>query len=315
MRVLLTGINGNLGFEVARQCATAGIDVVPVVRSNVVEHPELPHYERVVTADLTYAWSYELPHPIDYIVHCAGDVNFLTARDSNQNMIRTVLEVAEKLSVPIVHVSTAFIYRPHGDAVTFNNAYECDKHLSERLLSASGIPHTIIRPGVIVGRSSDGTIRNFSGYYLVVGRFLEAVRHARRKGRTVRFPAQNGYSNILPVDQVAVAVLRAFERPPSGEVLYATNPKPPTTEWLLNETLAFFGIERDTEILDCSFETFTTLDLTDEERVFAKFAAHMNPYWSLTYDFPTSTCSENLIDVAYLQRALTYYRNTAHISL
>lgn len=306
MRVLLTGITGNLGFEVARFMASDGIDVVPVVREGKNVAPFTTSFSQLIVADLLSADRIYAEN-IDCIVHCAGVVNFRNLEHANEIMMRTVLRTAQELEVPVFYVSTAFLYRPENSPLQFNNAYEEDKYKAEELLAASDIPHTIFRPSVLTGSTQTGAIRNFSGYYILVERFEKAVSLAKEHGRAIRFPRLTGFSNMVPVDQAAVSLVQYLKEGAHGKVVYLTNPNPPLASFVFSETLGFFNHTAQVEIIDCSFEEFGTMQKTPEEEMLYQLGTHMRPYWSLPYNFPDSIITLNHIDGAYIRKALEYY--------
>jgi nucleoside-diphosphate-sugar epimerase len=311
MKVLLTGITGNLGYEVSLDLARRGVKVIPCLRpgstTSLLHHPI--KYEQVVEYDLVQGGEIDYGGEIDCIVHCAGDVHFRDAGNKNEQMMLSVIGFAKKLKVPIYAVSTAYVYKLPGKENTFNNAYEKDKSNAEKVLVSSGIPHTIFRPSILTGHSTTGEIQNFSGYYLIVRAFLSAVSNAQKQKRKLRFPKMYGESDMVPVDQAAKCIGMIVEEQRLGEMFYLTNPTPPHAAWILDETLDFYGIRNGVSIVDISFQDFGALDLTDEEAILYRFASNFNSYWSMEYKFPSSLCAQNLIDHDYLTRALTLFTN------
>jgi len=311
MKTLLTGITGNLGFEVAQALTRRNISIIPCVLPGKKEELRLRGFETVVECDLMDGADIEFSGDVDCITHCAGVVSFRGAGNKNEQMARKVVNLAGKLDVPVYFVSTAFVYKPPGSSGEFNNDYERDKFNAEQLLIASNMPHTIFRPSVLTGNSQTGEIRNFSGYNLIVRAFLSAIQEAKVKNRTLRFPRMLGASDMVPVDQAAESIGQAIQENRRG-ILYITNPTPPRSEWVLDETLNFYGIRDSVTIMDISFEEFGKLNLTDEETGLYRFASHFNPYWSMEYSFPQSVCTKNVIDHEYLTSALTFFRDSEH---
>lgn len=314
MKVLLTGISGNLGYEVALDLDRRGIKIIPVVRRGKKNFPlanQIP-FVQVIENDLTQDEEFPITVPIDYIVHCAGNVHFRNSGNTNETMMKQIIKLATGLKIPIYFVSTAFVYRPSGVKVVFNNNYEEDKYQAEQVLISSGISHTIFRPSVLVGNSKTGQIQNFSGFYSIVTEFLSAVNDSRQKGQRLRFPNLPGKSDMVAVDQAARYIGDTLQ---DGklELLYLTNPKPPKSSWVLNETLSFFKVSDYVDILDITFGDYGKLDLSDEERRLHNFCRHFNPYWTINYNFPATVCAENLINHEYLSRTLSYFANSSLI--
>jgi len=313
MKALLTGITGNLGYEVYLDLIKRGINVVPCVRPGRTDilssYPA--KFDQVVECDLTdrEGGDINLSEEVDCIVHCAGVVHFNIAEDKNQQMMLRVVKLATKLKIPVYAVSTAFVYKPLDTIREFNNSYEEDKFLAEQILVSSGVPYSILRPSVLTGNSSTGDIQNFSGYYFIVRAFILAVYKAKEQKRVLRFPRMTGRSDMVPVDEAAEQIGKIVESCQTEEIIYITNPEPPRSEWLLDETLNFYGVRDVVNMLDISFQEFGKLDLTEEEITLYKLASHFAPYWSINYEFPTSICKHNFVDHEYLKRILTVFRD------
>ncbi len=312
MKALLTGITGNLGYEVALDLVQHGFDLIPCIRPGMSD--ALPvqktKFEQIIECDLTEK-EIEFSDQVDCIIHCAGVVHFREAHNKNEMMMYRVVALAEKLNVPVYFVSTAFVYRPEGKVECFNNRYEQDKYNAEQVLVKSGVPHGIFRPAVLTGNSRTGEIRNFSGFYQIVRAFVSAVQSASAKNSVLRFPKMLGESNMVPVDQAAVSIGKAI-RDNRLETLYVTNPAPPRSGWALDETLRFFNLLDGVKILDVSFQEFGGMDLTEEEAALYRVSQHFSPYWSMDYPFPPSICEDNLINHDYMIKALTFFRDSEH---
>lgn len=306
MKALLTGITGNLGYEVASNLTRRGFIVIPIIRSSRKQTNLQGQFKEIVYSDLTGADSIQFNGVADCIVHCAGMVHFRDAGNANEQMMQKVVDLAKRLKIPIYFVSTAFVYRPSEIKGDFNNSYEKDKWQAEQILINSGVPHGIFRPSILVGNSKTGEIQNFSGYYLVVQAFLRAINNSTKEGFKLRFPRLSGKANMVTVDQVAESVGNVIE---DGrlENLFVSNPNSPTSDWALQKALEFFKVNDQIEFLDCSFEEFGKLNLTEIERKLYQFGAHFNPYWSLAYDFPETICKDNLITEEYLVKTLDYF--------
>ena len=304
MKILLTGINGNLGQELSDWFVHHNVEVIPCVRSGRKEEI-LRHFPKVIIADLT-SEDISFSENIDCIVHCAGVVHFQKADNQNESMMRKIVGFAKSKKIPVYHVSTAFVYRPDG-STNFHNSYEADKYNAERVLLESGIPNAIFRPSVLVGSSKDGSIRNLSGYYSIAEAFLGAIVMAQTNKRIIRFPKMTGESNIVPID-IAAAVIGCKILEGQRGTVYVTNPNPPSSMWTLDETLDFFRVSGDIQIVDITFEEFGTLDLTPEEDRLYKFSKHFNPYWSTKFTFPETACPNFEINHAYMVKILNYFQ-------
>lgn len=312
MKVLLTGITGNLGYEVAHDLIQRGITVVPVIRrparQEVILDLKGQFKEGVVYGDLLGDAPIKYSGDADCIVHCAGVVHFRDTRSANEKMTLKVIDIAQKLKIPVYLISTAFVYRPISASNVFNNSYEEDKWKAEQALINSDIPYTIFRPSILTGNSQTGKIQNFSGYYMGISAFLSAMEGSRKEHK-VRFPRLSGLINMIPVDQAAQSMGNIIENRQSG-LFYITTPNPPVFDWVLEESLDFFRAKDRLEFMDCSFEEFGKLELSDQEKKLYKSSVHFYPYWSINYDFPASVCADNLIDTKYLEKILKYFQQS-----
>lgn len=315
MKTLLTGITGNLGYEIASDLARRDFIVVPIIRPSRKENESglQANFKEVVYSDLTGADDIQYDGTADCIIHCAGIVHFRNAGNANEQMMIKVASLAQRFKIPLYFISTAFVYRPAGENESFNNSYEKDKWQAEQVLIKSGVPHAIFRPSILVGNSETGKIQNFNGYYLVIKAFLSAIEHSTKQGLKLRFPKLSGKANMVTVDQAARSIGNAIEKARS-ETLFVSNPNPPTADWVLNKTLEVFGVQDQIEFMDCSFEEFDKLNLTEIEKNLYKFGAHFNPYWSLAYNFPETICTDNLITEEYLAKTPDYFRKSQNQS-
>jgi len=312
MKVLLTGITGNLGFEIARSLNKKEADILPVVRNRESLGALGLDFKHAIETDLTKEIpSIELSRK-DCIIHSAGNVHFEKSGASNSKMMRSVVQIAEEYKVPVYYVSTAFLWREPGSTERLRNAYETDKAESERILQNSGVHHTIFRPSVLVGNSESGQLINWSGYYLLVAKFLEAAEVAG--GSKIRFPILTGSSNMVPVNQAAEIISETVINNMLGKLVYVTNPEPPQAQWVLNVTLEFFGIRDRFVFLDIDFSEYEKLDKIQAEEILYLSGKHFSHYWSLPYNFPKSALDKNLITEEYIKRTLLSFQDPNNIS-
>ncbi|MDO8269498.1 MAG: SDR family oxidoreductase [Candidatus Levybacteria bacterium] len=305
MNVLLTGVTGNLGNEVAIELLNRGINVIPILRlSRRLEFLQKDfHFSETLVADLLQPLELNTQTIIDCVVHCAGDVNFLGGGEINRKMIANIIVFAKKYNIPIFHISTAFIYNKSNG---FNNNYELDKFNTEKLLENSGIAYSIVRPSVIVGNSRTGKIINSSGYYEIVNRFVKVAQKARKENIKIRYPKLLGKSDMVPVDQVADCIVNLVQSNKLNMV-YATNPNPPDASWVFSRSMAFFGLLETFDIINCTFEEFGKLQLNEYENDLYLFGKHFNRYWDYNGKFPNTSIVKNSIDEVFLKRTLTFF--------
>lgn len=314
MKIILTGITGNLGHEVALDLLNRKIDIIPILRDGRKQNIILTKNGISTTLESNLEDNSRILFngQADCIVHCAGNVHFQKAKNANEMMMTKLIKLAKELQVPLYFVSTAFIYRP-SMGMTFNNSYESDKYNAEQVLINSGVRHAIFKPSVLVGNSKNGEVQNFGGYYSLVKALLRGVNDSKRKNKKLKIPKFPGYSNIIPVDQAAKYICDMIQKKELKEI-YITNPKPPKASWVLDETVSFFKLKDSLDVLNCTYEEFGELELTDEEKTFYRFSGHFEPYWSIEYNFPNSVCKENLINHRYMMKMLNFFQRSDYLS-
>lgn len=314
MKVILTGITGNLGYEVALDLLNREVEVIPLLR-DISRTPKIfkNKFNDVIENDLENDSIISLDSHADLILHCAGNVHLKRANGVNENMTQKVITLAQDHQIPLYFVSTAFVYRPPNKGLIFNNNYEMDKYRAEQAVINSEVEYAIFRPSVLVGNSKSGEIQNFTGYYSLVKALLQYANSSKRNSTAVRIPKFRGYSDIIPVDQVAKCIGNVIEEKKLGE-FFITTSQLPKASWVFEETINFFGINELVNVLDCTYEEFGELELTDNERRFYEFCKHFKPYWSIDYTFPNSLCKENLINQKYLATILTYFAKHSDLS-
>ena len=204
-RIALTGASGAVGGAVRQALAERGCRLEIVGRRD----------------DATLRWDLRERLPtavagelagVDLVVHCAADVRLgkddQAARQINAQAVQELVAAltAGPRSPALVHVSTAFVDSGGGE---FHNPYERSKHAAEQAVRGSGLHGRIVRPSLVIGRSSDGTIPRFSGIYTLVR--LIAM------GMVPAVPAAPGARiDVVPVDAVTAVLLDAI-----GEALGA----------------------------------------------------------------------------------------------
>ncbi len=243
--------------------------------------------------------------PFDAFFHCAADVNLGKDPDgktyaTNLNGAKNALALAKALAIPAFHlVSTAYvggksegrIMEDSQPATDFHNAYERSKFEAEKLVRAAGIPFSIYRPSIVVGRLSDGAIRKPLAFY----RLLEFMgKLKKRRCAQLGVPASSfidlpirleaAYSDkiyFVPVDYVKSAIARLFRLCPqgAGKTYHITGESPVTLKQIeeaLERSLGAKGIV----VLD------KIVDPNAEERLVSRLIGDLMPYFSsqMTFD-------------------------------
>jgi long-chain acyl-CoA synthetase len=173
-----------------------------------------------------------------HIIHTAADMRLAgpmeelrkTNVTGTANMIRFAKEVQKDHGLTrYSHVSTAYVAGARKgevpeDSLTdefgFSSPYELSKYEGEKLVSQerSQLPISVFRPGMVVGDSRTGQIRNFNTLYFPLRLFF--------KGQMRIFPLRSSLRvNLITVDYVADAVFKlTFEPKAEGLNFHLTAP-------------------------------------------------------------------------------------------
>lgn len=215
-------------LEWLRQGWSNGERVQPVVGD--ISEPLLGLSEMRVT---------ELRGQIDHVVHLAALYDITTTDDSanvaaNVAGTRHVVELARAIDASRLHhvssVAVAGEYRGTFTEDMFDagqqlpTPYHRTKYDAERLVREQhDVPWRVYRPAIVVGHSKTGEMDKVDGpYYL----FPTIARLARLPGVPVVAPSL-GYTNIVPVDYVATAMVHLMHAPNlDGRAFHLVNPDP-----------------------------------------------------------------------------------------
>ena len=363
MKILLTGITGLVGasvvtailrdhddLEIVAVCRPGrGISaedrVVKVIHDQCAFDgvPELAEkmlrHIRVIGGDIKNFPKEEIlaAGPYDIFFHCAADVNLGKDPDgkvyqTNLEGTRNALEMAHLLKVKFLHyVSTAYVAGTYSGRVMegtlpatgFNNSYERSKFEAEKLVMNCGIPYTIYRPSIIVGRLSDGLIRKPLAFYRILEFLGKIKKHYCVKNKikpnseiTLNLRLLAGWSDkvyFVPVDYVQAAISRLFFKPVANKCYHITGESPVTTQDIeasVVQTLKVKGLR----IVDHAD------DLTQQEKMVQAMIGDLMPYFVSNITFDSSEVRAALgpeildwkQDLAFLKRmAYSFYKQTS----
>lgn len=231
------------------------------------------------------------------VFHCAADVNLgkdPTGRVYRVNYegTRNIVNLAKALCVKELHyVATAYVAGRQTGVVfeeaqcpaCFNNPYEESKCKAENLVRESGIPYTIYRPAIIVGRKIDGRIRKPLAFYRIL-EFLQKLkeRTARVKGLDVEnwvdmdmncAAIASAHIYFVPIDYVQAAIATLFQKPAVGLTYHVTGDSPVSADQILKSVCSVFKLDgvSISNQRECR---------TAEERMFTKYVGDLFPYFS-----------------------------------
>lgn len=191
VRILVTGADGFLGSHLVRGLAQAGHDVLSLVYARAPRAGE----RRI---DLTQPAQLDaLDAPVDAVVHAAGSVD---GHVSYRAMFAANVRATEHLTrwararhvQHFVHFSTVAVYGPmtvgeDRDEQTprlglgLGLPYMHTKALAERVVERSGVPYTLLRPPVVLGRGDTVISRAFRDALAGPGLPLLPSAHLNRR--------------------------------------------------------------------------------------------------------------------------------------
>jgi len=222
-RILLTGGSGVIGRALLERLVAAGHDVTCLVHRTPVAGPGV----RSVAGDVTepdlglepavYRW---VAGHVDVVVHSAAVTDFHrrdgSLEHTNVGGTAQVVALARRAGVPLVHLSSAYLHaRPEGERGATSARYAASKRAGEDVVRDGGVPHTIVRPSIVIGDSVTGEVAAFQGLYLVVAAILDGLVPVIPFDAT--WPV-----DCLPADVVADAIATVVERDVVGRELWVT---------------------------------------------------------------------------------------------
>jgi dTDP-4-dehydrorhamnose reductase len=150
--ILLTGVNGQVGFELARSLQGLG-RVVAVDRSRL-DLGDLDQVRRVVREVKPSL----IVNPAAYTAVDKAETDVEAAMRANGEAPGVLAEEAKKLGAALVHYSTDYVFDGtkdgayvEDDAVNPQNVYGKSKLAGEQAIAASGCDHLIFRTSWVYG--------------------------------------------------------------------------------------------------------------------------------------------------------------------
>jgi nucleoside-diphosphate-sugar epimerase len=273
VKVLVTGVSGNLGAEIGRRLIEEGHQVIGVVNKSrqlitngrqSFETEEFSANPGNGSAIWTLQWDMRKPltlppdelrfilENVDTVVHSAAVTDFGLHRDvyqqSNVGGTQNLIHLIQQFARPIhlVHVSTAYVSGTVRGAYKesdldrsqgFSNFYEESKYMAEQLLRAHpsrNVAVSVVRPSIIVGEGHDGRIRDFKHLYPL----LKIVGSGQITSVAGYYDSS---INVVPIDYVVEGIVAlASKKPVDGGRTYHVVSEKNMTMRELSDVLAEF---------------------------------------------------------------------------
>lgn len=360
MKILLTGITGLVGASVVTELLRGHPDfkIVAVIRPGKTQtarerventlraqcefdgKPEsydaIMKQIEVILGDVKNLPFDEIAKfaPYDVMFHCAADVNLGKdpegkTYETNLSGTKQALEAVRRFQIPVLHyVSTAYVAGTFAGRVMedempakgFINSYEHSKFDAEKLVRESGIPFTIYRPSIIVGRLSDGRLRKPLAFYRIL-EFLGRIKKNRcmKAGINPAEPLdmslhlQSATSDkiyFVPIDYVQKAISTLFFRPVCGKTYHITGDSPVSTE-MIAEAVAYVLKAKNLGVMASVAEP------SADEKLVMRMIGDLMPYFTTQIVFDQTNVRADLgnealdwkLDVPFLKKmAYAYYK-------
>ena len=224
--ILVTGASGVIGCALLPRLH--GHDVIALVHRGDIAGGPVQTVRCDVSArrfGLSEPQFRELAARTHCIVHCAAVTDWAEPNERFQSVnvggTSNVLELAAAAEAPLFHMSTAFV-QALGDTAPMrlddSNIivnYVRSKIESERLISESGLPHTVLRPSNCLGDSRTGEMHH--------NQIIQLVSEMVLRGKVPVFPARPGtLVDALPQDLVAEATRAVIDADDVGSEYWIT---------------------------------------------------------------------------------------------
>lgn len=216
-RILITGVHGQVGFELVKSLSCTGAELVLAARK--AEDIASFGY-KAVSLDMASESNIRdvlrevKPHlvinPAAYTAVDKAEDDRTQAFAVNERALRVICEELKALKGAIVHFSTDYVYNPAHDRLNVEtdvtnpaNVYAASKLAGEQVVQASGIAYVILRTSWVYGINGN----NFVKTMLRLARDRESLRivddqvgsptHAGTLGQVVASILFQGQANVL----------------------------------------------------------------------------------------------------------------------
>lgn len=251
---------------------------------------------------------------VDSLFHCAANVNlgkdpFNNVYIGNYTGAKNMVELAKKLKVSSFHhVSTAYVAGKTNGVVmedtglipdnTFNNAYERSKYGAETLVRTSGIPFSVYRPSIIVGRLKDGKIRKPLAFYRILEFFgMLKKQYCAKTGSMPDEPMEielrmetRGSDKIyfVPIDYVQDTIYELSMLPAKNKTYHITGKGPANMKDIVTAICKILKMKKEIQF-------FEKIDKpTVREKMVGKFLGDLYPYFASDIIFDVKNVEEAL---------------------
>lgn len=294
--ILLTGASGVVGQALLAQLNA--YSVICLTHRKLITSPEVsavPCNISLPQLGLSRVQLKDIAKLSDCIIHTAAVTDFSESEElinsTNVRGLANMLELAEMAEVPFYYISTAFAYSHNRTSGLPENAYSISKREGERLVRESGLPSVIIRPSIVIGDSTSGSIARFQGIYNIVGSLI-------REFLPILPLLPQAYIDFVPQDIVAKAVVALIDQDCVGEEYWLTAGTQALKVHRVLELIVEFAQSRgitmnpprlvSADIIDRLIRPAFMSELPKSIKKGFEWFTQVAPYLSSEYPFPTS---------------------------
>lgn len=210
--ILVSGASGVVGSALLRELGDA--EAIGLVHSGRLAVERVEALRADVSAPLLGLGERdyrELVARTDVVIHSAGLTDFSAPAHRHHaiNVVGTerILELASAAGAPLHHISTSWVRAMEDDAPlrlqpgNAIHAYVDSKVTAERLVEASGVPHSFYRPSNLIGDSRTGKVGP--------SQFIPQLTLETLRGRLPLLPARPGARLDMVPDDVCGRAIAA----------------------------------------------------------------------------------------------------------
>ena len=175
MKIFITGTNGQLGYDVAKECLKRNYQVIGCgTQSKSNNELNIQYIQLDITDELVVLNTIQHLQP-NIIIHCAAWTNVDTAElsenynkvyDINVNATKYLAQAASQINAKIIYISTDYVFNGNGDIAWIPgdienplNVYGKTKFAGELFISKFTNKYFIIRTSWVFGINGNNFIK------------------------------------------------------------------------------------------------------------------------------------------------------------
>lgn len=172
-RILITGVNGQVGFEIVKSLSASGAELILGVRK--LQDADSLGYTAIaidLRDESSVSTTIETVRP-HIVINAAAYTAVDKAEDDsdtafavNEKAVASLARAVQRLGGAIIHFSTDYVYNPRHDKPNIEvdptspgNTYALSKRKGEEALVESGVSHIIFRTSWVYGANGNNFVK------------------------------------------------------------------------------------------------------------------------------------------------------------